>query len=234
MQRGLALALVASCTGGSDITYPWDGRGVLCSAGIDDYLGEPPWGLIGDSLDEAAEHGWVTMLHTHEPGATVTVATLERVLTMAEDRGLPLVTFRDFESGAPRGGLALAFDDNAPRAWLTVRELLRSRGARVTFFVTRWVHLTDEERDMIRSLAADGHDLQPHGVDHLHAVDYVASHGLDAYLATEVLPSFAVLEAEGYPPTTFAYPFGDRNDALDEALLEHVAHVRTTLAPCPY
>ncbi|HEY5951858.1 MAG TPA: polysaccharide deacetylase family protein [Kofleriaceae bacterium] len=235
MRWPLVLVLAtAGCTTGSDFIYPWDGRGVVCSNGIDDYLGEPAWDLIGDSLDVAAEHGWVTMLHAHEPGATIQLATLERVLTMAEDRHLELVTFRDFETLSPRGGLALAFDDNQPTAWLLARDLLLAHHARVTFFVTRWKYLTDAEHDEIRLLAADGHDLQPHSVDHLHANDYVAEHGVDGYLADEVLPSFEPLAAEGYPPTTYAYPFGDRSDALDAAILEHVAHVRTTLGPCPY
>jgi len=234
-RAALALAL-AACTSdrGAEITYPWDGRGVLCSASIDDYQGEPPWDFVEASLDYARRTGSVTMIHTHVPGASVTLATVAHLLELAEARELDFVTFRDFTSATPRGGLALAFDDNAPDAWLTARDLLATHGARVTFFVSRWSLLTDAERDEIRLLASDGHDLEPHSVHHLHGVDYVDQYGLDAYMTDEVLPSFEVMAAEGYPPTTYAYPFGDHDDAMDAAILAKVAHVRTTLGPCPY
>jgi peptidoglycan/xylan/chitin deacetylase (PgdA/CDA1 family) len=232
LAAGVMLAVCcASCTR-SQIDYPWDKRGVLCSAGLDDYRAEPAWDLIADSLDGAVEHGWVTLVYAHEPGKTVSIATLERVFGMAEERSLPFVTYREFGTAAPHGGIALAFDDDDVESWLSIRDLLATHGAHVTFFVTRWTQLTDEELEGIRLLAADGNDLEPHGVNHLHAKDYVAKHGLDAYMADEVLPSFAVLEAEGYPPTTFAYPFGEHDDAIDHAILAHVAHVRATRGPC--
>jgi peptidoglycan/xylan/chitin deacetylase (PgdA/CDA1 family) len=234
--KGLVLGLIAyaGCTTGSDYVYSWDERTVLCSVGIDDYLKEPSWDLISETLDVAADTRSVAMLHAHEPGATVSLATLERVLTMADDRGLELVTFRDFEAMTPRAGLALAFDDNAPAQWLLARDLLIAHRARVTYFVSRWNYLTEEQHDQIRVLAADGHDLQPHSVDHLHALAYIAEHGLQGYVSEQVLPSFDPLVAEHYLPTTYAYPFGDRTDELDAAVLEHVAHVRTTPGPCPY
>lgn len=228
-------AACASCTGGTpNFEYPWDHRGVLCSAGLDDYDHEPPWDRIADGLDAAAVNGWVAIAHTHAPGKNVSIATLERVLDMAEERALPFVTFRELETSEPHAGFALAFDDNAVASWLSVRDLLAARGAHVTFFVSRWTLLSDEDRDDVRLLASDGHDLQPHSINHLHATEYVAEHGLDAYMNDEVLPSFEALDAEGYPPTTFAYPFGDHDDAIDEAILAHVAHVRTTLGTCPY
>ncbi|HEY5922482.1 MAG TPA: polysaccharide deacetylase family protein, partial [Kofleriaceae bacterium] len=100
--------------------------------------------------------------------------------------------------------------------------------------VNGWDALTDEERDAIRTLASDGHDLQPHSVDHPHAIDYLAEHDVATYVTDEVLPSMAALAAEGYPATTYAYPYGERTDALDDAILEHVARVRTTPTFCLY
>jgi peptidoglycan/xylan/chitin deacetylase (PgdA/CDA1 family) len=83
-------------------------------------------------------------------------------------------------------------------------------------------------------LAAEGHDIQAHGVDHLSAPEYVATHGLEAYLRDEALPSVDALIADGFPASVFAYPRGERNDEIDRALLEHVDLVRTTAGPCPW
>src|SRR5213078_2032002 len=144
----------------------------------------------------------------------------ERALTMADEHHLAYVTFRELDAhAAPRAGLALAFDDNAIDAWFSVRELLAVHGARVTFFVTRWYSRSDAERAELRALADDGHDVEPHSVNHLPAPRYVREHGLGAYLADEVIPSIDGLTRAGYsPPTTYAYPFGRDTAELDAAV----------------
>jgi len=115
---------------------------------------------------------------------------------------------------------------------LTAQDLLAAHGAHVTLFITRWFSMTDDQHTDIATLAAAGHDLQPHSVDHLDAVNYVADHGLDAYIADEVLPSFAPLDQLGYPPTTYAYPFGSHDDEIDRAVLAHVSRARA-VGHCP-
>jgi hypothetical protein len=79
-----------------------------------------------------------------------------------------------------------------------------------------------------------GHDVQAHGMYHLDAVDFVAQHGVDEYLNEEVLPSIELLKEDGYPITTFAFPFGDTDDEITDAVLEHVPQVRVTRSACPY
>jgi peptidoglycan/xylan/chitin deacetylase (PgdA/CDA1 family) len=235
-------ALLAACTalaGCHDehwLTYPWDDRGVLCSQPVDDLTLDVPWGLVEDQMDVAARTGAVLLLHAHTPGTTISTAAIERVLGMADDRQLAFLTYRELDPTAPpRAGLALAFDDNAIDAWFDVRELLALHGARVTFFVTRWSTRSDAERAELRSLADDGHDVEPHSVEHLNAPDYVRDHGLAAYLADEMQPSIDGLVAAGYPPPrAYAYPFGRDSAALDAAILKIVPHVRISPGVCPY
>jgi peptidoglycan/xylan/chitin deacetylase (PgdA/CDA1 family) len=88
----------------------------------------------------------------------------------------------------------------------------------------------------IAQLAADGHDIESHTVNHLHADSYVAEHGLDAYLADEVAPSFDILRAAGYTPSSFAFPFGAADERTYRAVLElpGVERVRLSLGSCPY
>jgi peptidoglycan/xylan/chitin deacetylase (PgdA/CDA1 family) len=231
----VAGALLSGCTFNDKLFYDWDDRRVLCSMSIDDDKPGFELAQVLDHLDEAAATGEVFNAYAHQPGLSIQLATIDHVLEAAEARGLDFVTYSELlDRTAPRAGLALAFDDDDVAGWLTIRDTLRRHGAHVTFFVTHYAAMTDEARAGIRQLASDGHDIEAHGVDHAHAPAYVAAHGLDAYLADEALPSIDVLVADGYPAVAFAYPFGERTEALDRALLEHVALVRTTAGPCPW
>jgi peptidoglycan/xylan/chitin deacetylase (PgdA/CDA1 family) len=237
MRALFAIAGLAGCsTGPSDhLSYAWDDRRVLCSDAIDDLEKPVNWPFIESELRQAEREKWAVMLHAHEPGVTVSTEAIEHVLSYADTHHLSYVTFSELVPGPERGALALAFDDNWPDQWMTLRNTLGAHHARVTFFITRWYEYTDAQRAEIKTLAADGHDIEPHTVHHLHANDYVAHAGLDAYMTDEVLPSFDVLTAAGYPTlTSFAYPFGEHSAEIDEAVLQHVDRVRTTPGSCPW
>ena len=111
----------------------------------------------------------------------------------------------------------------------------------MTFFVSRYARLSPTQRDLLRLLASDGHDVQAHSVLHLRAPEYVEDHGLAAYLEDEVIPSIEVLRADGYEVTAFAYPFGARTTELDRAIRAHVPVLRSVAfswtapisSPCP-
>lgn len=230
----IALAL-AGCHERDYLAYRWDDRQVLCSDAIDDLSADANWKVVEEQIGLAQQNDWVVMFHAHRPGATVSRTAIDCILTLAEEHALDYVTFRELVPGPPRAGLAFAFDDDAVADWLSVRDLLDAHGAHVTFFVTRYHNFDPDMIAGLHQLAADGHDIEPHSVDHLHAPDYVAAHGLDGYMTDQVLPSFDVLTAAGYPTaTTYAYPWGEHSDEMDARILEHVAHVRTTPKPCPY
>ncbi len=229
-------AMLAGCHDEDWLTYPWDDRRVLCSQAIDDLTATAPWDVVQDQMQVAEHTDSVLLLHAHTPGRSITTAAIKRVLIMAEQHHLAYLTYRELDpQAAPRAGLALAFDDSAIDAWFSVRDLLAAHGAHVTFFVTRWYSSTDQERGELRELADDGHDVEPHSVNHLNAPDYVRAHGLAAYLDDEVKPSIDGLIEAGYPPPTiYAYPFGRDTDELDTALLEIVPRVRVSPGSCPY
>jgi peptidoglycan/xylan/chitin deacetylase (PgdA/CDA1 family) len=229
-------AAFGACTDESSLLqYGWDDKQVLCSTNIDDLTRDPAWDLIESALDVARDRRSVAILHTHVPDVTVSMTALDRVFSLAEQRQLDFVTFADLKSGAPsRAGLALSFDDAAIDAWYGIRDVLDARSVRVTFFVTRYYNWTPEQRSELMELAARGHDVQAHSVDHLDAPVYVSEHGLAAYLTDEALPSIDQLEADGFPVSAYAFPFGASTDELDDALLEHVAFVRVGLGSCPH
>jgi hypothetical protein len=232
----IVVALASYSDVDSSLAYNWDDRRVLCSQSIDDLLGHDRFDIVERQLAGARAHGRVALLHAHVPGITVSRAMIERVLALAERDGLATLTYRDLGPRAPhRAGVALSSNDSAVDAWFALRDVLARHRARVTFFVTHLHRMSSHERAELALLARDGHDIEPHSVAHRHAIDYVAHHGVDAYIADEVLPSLRALADAGFPAaTTFAYPFGDRSRALDAAVLRHVARVRTTRAPCPW
>jgi len=240
-----ALALLAvACrddAGAIDgIFYDGDGRRVHCAINLDSAAGNGD-DSVDHALDRAAARGEVVELYAHRPGRTVPLEKLEHVLAGAVDRGLRPVTYADFAAGEGLGpGLALSFDDAAVDEWTSARPLFQQYGARVTFFVTRYPGFTDEDRAELRQLAADGHDIQAHGIAHRRAPAYVEAHGITAYLEDEALPSIDVLRADGYEVSAFAYPYGARTAELDRALGRYVPVLRSVVfsfegafSPCP-
>ena len=171
----------------------------------------------------------------------MTLDVLEHALAGASARGLHFVTYAEFARGEARTpGLALSFDDTSVRAWHDTLPLFERYGARVTFFISRYAVLYDEEKALVAALAAAGHDIAPHSVNHLDAPLYVEAHGLEPYLEREVWPSIDVLEADGYEVTSFAYPFGARTTEIDDAIKTRVPVVRSVeftysgvVSPCP-
>ena len=213
------------------IYYDGDGRRVHCAVNLDSSAGNTLESLDG-GLDRAAARGEVVELYAHRPGATVPHATIEHVLAGARDRGLAFVTYADFAAGASaQAGLALSFDDAGISSWLSARPLFQQYGARVTFFVTRYDTLTEDDLAGLRQLGDDGHEIAAHGLRHLHAPSYVEANGLAAYIADEVLPSIELLLEDGYPVASFAYPYGARTGEIDRALAELVPVLRSVAFP---
>jgi hypothetical protein len=220
----------------NDLDYSWDDRRVLCSGGIYDERGDDGWWHVLWQLYRAKAWDRVALMHAHAPGALLRIDTIDRVLGVADALGVQTVTYRELvPSAVRRPALALAFDDADVDHWLALRPLLAAHHAHVTFFVCCWDTLSAAQRAGLVELARDGHDIEPHGAHHEPARAYVHAHGLDAYLRDEVWPSLDVLTAAGLPPaTTFAFPGGIHDRAIDEAVLQRVAKIRVTRAECPW
>lgn len=193
------------------------------------------------ALDRARDRGEVLELYAHNPGATVPIETIAYVLASARDRGLAFVTYGDFARGDHASpGLALSFDDTSIAAWVAALPLFREHGARITFFISRYAALREDERAMVPLLATEGHEIAAHSVQHLRAPEYVEKYGLAAYLRDEVDPSIEALERDGFEVNAFAYPFGARTAELDDAIAMRVPVLRSVVFslavaqdPCP-
>ena len=196
-----------------------------CSKGIDrDHEWKHP--VLAGSLERARDRGLV--LHTFGHAPTITLDEYLPDFDWAAANGVPMVTFRELAAGYQGPGWAFTIDDDEVDTWYSWRELLRAHKVKVTFFVTRFDHLTAHQKQELHELAADGHDIEAHGVVHANAVDYVTAHGVDRYLEDEVRPSKAALTTDGYAPVAFAYPYGAHTAEIDRALLGDFALLRTT------
>lgn len=231
----LAASLLIGCgtrrvAGMDEVFFAWDERRVLCGVSIDDGLARgfvPDLDNLREGMERALSRGEVLVLYAHEPGGGLSLGRLESVLALVADLGLPFLTFDELH-GSPLGaGVALTFDDAHIDEWHEQRALFAAYGARVTFFVTRIHRLSTARLDKLHELGADGHAIESHGLNHVHAPEYVEEYGLRAYVDDEILPSLAVMRREGFTPTTFAYPYGARTSEIDRAVLKHVALVRS-------
>ncbi|CAN5910322.1 hypothetical protein BH11MYX3_BH11MYX3_29050 [soil metagenome] len=229
--------LAAGCHDADWLMYGWDGRAVLCSGSVDNLGGGVDRHFVEQSFLHAQRNDEVALLHAHVPGVTVTREMVDWLLTTAETYHLDAVGYDELDPDhPPRAGLALGFDDQDIDGWLSLRDVFAAHRARVTFFVTRFHNYTDEMKAGLAQLAADGHDIEAHGVDHVHSGDYIDEHGLDAYIADEVEPSIEVLRAAGYAPSTFAFPFGEASESTWNRVLtvDGIQHVRVSPRDCPY
>jgi hypothetical protein len=175
----------------------------------------------------AYAHDRRSVLHTFAPGAKVDLEALAPEFDFAAAYGVPMVTYQELAThhGA---GWAFSIDDDDVDTWYRWRDFLRRHHVRLTFFVTRFGKLTDEQRRELRELVADGHDVEAQGVTHQAAPELVKARGLGRYVADEAVASREALRAEGYPVTAFAYPYGVHTAEIDEAMLREFAWLRTT------
>lgn len=206
---------------------------VECSMNIDD-KNSVSVDAIGAALDRAQLDGTTLQLYAHKPTGTVEAATIETVLAGAADRGMRFASYRELSEHEVPGSLALSFDDHDLTGWTSLRPVFDRYGAKVTFFISAYDSFDDGEKAQLAALAGDGHDIEYHSTHHQNAEEYTAAHGVDAYVADDILPGLALMRADGYDPTTFAYPFGARTAETDEALAPLFAHLRAAHYTCPY
>jgi peptidoglycan-N-acetylglucosamine deacetylase len=139
------------------------------------------------------------------------------------------------ESGAretpSQGGVCISFDDRSVHEWFAIRPLLQKYNARVTFFVTQWDSLSAEEKNMLRILQEDGHEIGFHGALHVVSEYYIKEHSMAKYIEDEIEAGIEAMHADGFYPTSFAYPYSAKYWFTDRALLKHFSVLRSEAIP---
>jgi peptidoglycan-N-acetylglucosamine deacetylase len=106
--------------------------------------------------------------------------------------------------GPPRAEVALTFDDGpSPLTTPRVLELLAAAEVRATFFVVG--RKAEQHPELVRAIAAAGHEVQLHGFEH----DRLFSLRLSRQVARDIQRTQDVIERAGVPrPRLFRPPIG--------------------------
>ncbi|WMJ73692.1 polysaccharide deacetylase family protein [Cytophagaceae bacterium ABcell3] len=105
-------------------------------------------------------------------------------------------------------GVCISFDDRFVDEWYEIKDLLDTYDAKVTFFVTQFDSLSPSEIDKLKALQDAGHEIASHGALHVISEHYIKEHSYKKYLDDEINHNIATMEKHGFPPKTFAYPYG--------------------------
>jgi len=130
-------------------------------------------------------------------------------------------------------GVAISFDDLYINDWYEANEVFREYNWKATFYISRFYRLSAEEIEKLHSLKKEGHEIAAHGFHHIRAIDYIAENGVQAYLDYEINPMMEMMHENNFFPTTFAYPYGNRNSAIDTLLLDYFDILRGTTRATP-
>lgn len=125
-------------------------------------------------------------------------------------------------------GIAITFNGWAVDEWYSIRSLLNTYAAKVTFFVGNVSSLSSEDFEKLRVLKDYGHEIGIQGLGYVDAVEYIRNNSLQAYISDEITPAIDLMSENELLPTSFAYPFGSRNSTTDVELLKYFIRLRAT------
>lgn len=117
---------------------------------------------------------------------------------------------------ARESGILLAFDDSAEENWRQHFDFFDKYNVHVTFFMA-----VDEPTEFCHEALERGHDIGFHSIGHVDVTKLSPEE-----LKQRVIDPIELFRKEGIELTSFAYPYGNHTDALDEELLKYYKVVR--------
>ncbi len=129
----------------------------------------------------------------------------------------------------PSAGICLSFDDRYIDEWYQMSELLNQYNAKVTFFITQFDSLTEEEIDKLKQLRAQGHEIGSHGSMHVISEYYIKEHSWNEYIDNEIIANKLAMQAKGLEPVSFAYPYGAKYWFTDYLISREHKAIRSDL-----
>lgn len=119
---------------------------------------------------------------------------------------------------AYRAGVILSFDDAYVDEWSEADQALRKYSWKATFNVCRIDSIGAPEIKTLLEMQKYGHEIAGHGYHHYNAVKFSQQFGVKEYMKQEIDPMIISMKKKGFNVTSFAYPYGERSDSLDQAL----------------
>lgn len=126
-------------------------------------------------------------------------------------------------------GVIITVDKNAD-TWIKYRQFLNENGVKLTFYIEEYHTLDSAQKEHLRIMMKDGHEIAHHSKTHPHSDEYVAKYGMVNFLKDEIFSITKLMQQDGFNPQTFAYPFGDCTTDLDHELIKHFKSVRKIIS----
>lgn len=117
-----------------------------------------------------------------------------------------------------KAGVVLSFDDAYVDEWFEADKVLKKYSWKATFCACRIDSIGAPQIDKLLQMQKSGHEIAGHGYHHFNAVKYVAANGIENYMKAEIDPMLASMKRLSFNVSSFAYPYGERSNELDNAL----------------
>lgn len=121
-------------------------------------------------------------------------------------------------------GILLAFDDYSADNWEKSFDLFDKYDVKVTFFIN-----AAQPTDFCYKAKEKGHEIAFHTKSHANLIPLT-----DEEIYDQAIAPIETFQQEGVELTTFAYPYGEHTEELDEKLLEHYNVLRGAFAKVIY
>lgn len=128
--------------------------------------------------------------------------------------------------GGLEPGVSLVFDDYFFDQWYGERERFQRFDAQATFSVALFDTVDDEEMGWLHALEEDGHEIGCHSLTHVNPLEFLEDNSAADYMAQEIEPAMALMEAEGFNPTSFTFPWDGQSPELNALLMERFVMTR--------
>ena len=141
-----------------------------------------------------------------------------------------LELFNLFKPANHQAGFTLTFDDYDVDGWYSLKNSYLKYNTKATFFVSHFHTLTTNEVNKLKALEQDGHEIGCHTYDHKGVGKdfHYDANRINEYINSQIKPAYNNMKNAGFNPVSFAYPFGERNNAYDNAVKTYFPYLRTT------
>ncbi len=123
-------------------------------------------------------------------------------------------------------GVAFTFDDNYIDNWYQYLPLLDSFGVKATFYISGYKRLNSSQKQKLKEIGRRGHEIAFHSTNHYNLKQYLNNASMEQLVEKEIKEGLQKMNADGFYPRTFAYPYGQHTAALDVELLKYFKSLR--------
>jgi len=129
------------------------------------------------------------------------------------------------------GGIALSWDDTGnTQTCYKYLPIFQKYNAVCTMNVNKLSNSKIPLETMLYDLNAlheAGWEIAAHGYNHTNSVTFLSTHTPTEWLNQEIFPNIVELTRYGYPVSTLAYPYSDRNPTTDAIVAPYFRTLRT-------